>query len=268
MKLNVFDLAKNKVGEIDLPPQFYEEFRPDLIQRAVSAAQSHRRQNYGASPGAGKRVSAKLSRRRRDYKTSYGFGISRVPRKILSRRGTRMNWVGAFAPGTVGGRKAHPPKSGKELSKKINEKERAKALRSAIGATLLRELIIERGHAVPEGFPFVLQDELESLDKTGNVLDSLERLGFADELSRAEERSVRAGKGKNRGRKYKKKKGILIVVAKEGKISKAAANLPGIDVAEVKKLSAELLAPGGKPGRLTLWTTAALDMLEKEKLFT
>ena len=268
MKLNVLDLAKNKVGEIDLPSQFYEEFRPDLIQRAVSAAQSHRRQNYGASPEAGKRASAKLSRRRRDYKTSYGFGISRVPRKILSRRGTRMNWVGAFAPGTVGGRKAHPPKSIKELSKKINKKENAKAMRSAIAATLLRDVITKRGHLVPEEFPFALQDKFESLDKTKTVLDSLEKLGFANELSRAEEKSVRAGKGKSRGRKYRKKKGILIIVAKEAKISKAAANIPGIDVAEVKKLSAELLAPGGKPGRLALWTTAALDMLEKEKLFT
>ena len=49
-----------------------------------------------------------------------------------------MNWVGAFAPGTVGGRRAHPPKSEKIWSKKINKKENAKAIRSAISATLLK----------------------------------------------------------------------------------------------------------------------------------
>lgn len=267
MKLDILDLTKNKIGEVDLPPQFYEEFRPDLIRQAVLSIQSHKRQNYGASPEAGKRSSAKLSRRRRDYKTSYGFGISRVPRKIMSRRGTRMNWVGAFAPGMVGGRRAHPPKSHKLWGKKINHKENSKAIRSAIAATLLNDVVAERGHLIPEGFPFALQENFESLDKTVNVRDSLEKLGFAKELCRAEGKSVRAGKGKGRGRKYQKKKSILIVVAKEGKIAKAAANLPGIDVAEVKKLNAEILAPGGKAGRLTLWTSSALEILRKEKLF-
>ena len=75
MKLDVFDLSKNKVGEVELPPQFEEEFRPDLIQRVVLAVQSHRRVKYAASEDAGKRASAKLSRRRRDYRGSYGFGI-------------------------------------------------------------------------------------------------------------------------------------------------------------------------------------------------
>jgi len=267
MKLDILDLEKNKIGEIDLPSQFYEEFRPDLIRRAVLAIQSHRRQSYGASPAAGKRASAKLSRRRRDYKTSYGFGISRVPRKILSRRGARMNWVGAFAPGTVGGRKAHPPKPWKNWHKKMNEKENTKALRSAIAATMLKEVVVGRGHITPNGFPFALQDKFESLDKTKTVLASLERLGFRNELWRTEGKSIRAGKGKARGRKYKEKRGMLIVVSKEENLGKAAANLPGIDVAEVKKLNAEILAPGGNPGRLTLWTAAALNILEKEKLF-
>ena len=102
MKLDILDSSNNKIGEIKLPRQFDEEYRPDLIQRAVLAIQSHKRQAYAASESAGKRASAKLSRRRRDYRGSYGIGISRVPRKIMTRRGTRMNWVGAFAPGTVG----------------------------------------------------------------------------------------------------------------------------------------------------------------------
>ena len=75
MKISILDITKNKTGEINLPSQFQEEFRPDLIQRAVLAAQSHKRQAYAASEEAGKRASAKLSRRRRDYRGSYGFGI-------------------------------------------------------------------------------------------------------------------------------------------------------------------------------------------------
>ncbi len=267
MKLDILDVEKNKVGEIKLPWQFEEEFRPDLIQRAVLAIQSHKRQSYAVSEEAGKRASAKLSRRRRDYRGSYGYGISRVPRKILSRRGSRMNWVGAFAPGTVSGRRAHPPKSEKIWWEKINEKERKKAIRSAIAATILQEIVAERGHLIPRNYPFVLDAKFELLNKTKQVLAAFEKLDLSKELARVEGKKVRAGKGKSRGRKYQKKRGFLIVVSKMDKLSKAVANLPGIDVVEVKNLNTEVLAPGAKAGRLTLWTASAINILEKENLF-
>ena len=41
----------------------------------------------------------------------------------------------------------------------------------------------------------------------------------------------------------------------------------GIDIVNVKDLNVELLAPGKIPGRLTLWTASAVEVLEKEKLF-
>ncbi len=267
MKLDVLDSSKNKVGEIKMPNQFNEEYRPDLIQRAVLSIQSHKRQTYAAGPESGKRASAKLSRRRRDYRGSYGIGISRVPRKIMTRRGTRMNWVGAFAPGTVGGRRAHPPKLEKIWWKKINEKERVKAIRSAIAATILKDIVSKRGHILPDSYPFVLDGNFESLDKARTVIDALKKLGFGKELERVQEKSVRAGKGKSRGRKYKRKTGPLIVVSKIDSVSKAASNIPGIDVIYVRNLNAELLAPGAKPGRLTLWTVAAINAMEKENLF-
>lgn len=267
MKLNILDQTNNKTGEIQLPWQFEEELRPDLIQRAVLTLQSHRRQAYAASKSAGKRASTKLSRRRRDYKGSYGYGISRVPRKIMSRRGSRMNWVGAFAPGTVGGRRAHPPKTEKIWKKKINEKERAKAIRSAIAATMQKEVVVQRGHLVPKHYPFILDGKFESLNKTREVISALNRLGLETELQRTDRKKIRAGKGKSRGRKYKKSKGPLIVVSVKNKLYGAAKNIPGVDVADVRSLNAELLAPGAKAGRLTLWTISAIDLLEKENLF-
>lgn len=267
MKVDILDLTKNKIGEIKLPSQFEEEFRPDLIQRAVLAIQSHKRQAYAANEKAGKRVSAKLSRRRRDYRGSYGYGISRVPRKILSRRGTRMNWAGAFAPGTVGGRRAHPPKSERVWWKKINEKERVKAIRSAIRASISRDIVTERGHIIPKDYPFILDDKFESISKTKEFIEALKKLGLSEELTRVKEKKIRAGKGKARGRKYKKKKGPLIVVSKIDKLSEVVSNIPGIDIVEVKNLNAELLAPGARAGRLTLWTSAAINVLDKENLF-
>ena len=267
MILNILDLTNNKIGEMKLPEQFDEDLRPDLIHRTVLAIQSHKRRPYAASPLAGKRASAKLSRRRRDYRGSYGFGISRVPRKIMSRRGTRMNWVGAFAPGTVGGRRAHPPKAEKIWWKKINEKERLKAIRSAISTTTSKEVVMQRGHLIPDNFPFILDEKFESLQKTKEVIQALVKLGLDKELARVEEKKIRAGKGKSRGRKYIRKKGPLIVVSNSNKLVRGAFNIPGVDVIDVRKLNAELLAPGGKPGRLTLWTTSAIETIKKEKLF-
>ena len=267
MKAAILDSTNNKIGEIKLPSQFEEEYRPDLIHRAVLAIQSHKRQGYAASETAGKRASAKLSRRRRDYRGSYGIGISRVPRKIMTRRGMRMNWVGAFAPGTVGGRRAHPPKSEKIWRKKINKKENIKAIRSAIAATIMKDVVAERGHIIPDNYPFVLDDKFELISKTKDVIEIFKRLGLENELARVKEKKIRAGKGKARGRKYRKKKGPLIVVSKVDKLSRAIENIPGIDVVEVKSLNAELLAPGAKAGRLVLWTIAAINILEKENLF-
>ena len=268
MKLKIFGTSEDKTGEINLPSQFNEDIRPDLIKRAVLALQSGRRKAYGAAPEAGKRASSTLSKRRRRYRGSYGFGISRTPRKILSRRGRRMFWVGAFAPNTVGGRRAHPPKSEKILEKKINKKENRKAIRSAISATVISDIVKDRGHIVPEAYPFALDKKFEELAKTKDVMDALKKLGFEKELARAGIKKIRAGKGKSRGRKYATKKGPLIVVADDNsKLAKAAANIPGVDIVKVKELNAELLAPGTVPGRLTLWTKSAIEALETEKLF-
>lgn len=267
MKLDILDISKKKVGEVDLPMQFNEEVRPDLIKRAVLAIQSGKRQAYGAMPEAGKRASVKLSKRRRKYRGMYGFGIARTPRKILSRRGTRMFWVGAFSPNTVGGRRAHPPKAEKVFQKKINKKERKKAIRMGIAATVIGNLVKKRGHIIPDNYPFVLDKKFEELSKTKDVIGYLKSFGLEKELERTSKKKVRAGRGKSRGRKYKTKTGPLIVVSEKSNIMKAANNIPGTDIVNVKALNAELLAPGEMPGRLTLWTTGALEVLEKEKLF-
>ena len=266
MKLDILDISKNNVGEVELPMQFNEVIREDLVKRAFLVIRSNKRQTYGSKPEAGKRASANLSKRRRKYRGMYGFGISRTPRKILSRRGTRMYWVGAFAPNTVGGRRAHPPKAEKIMQKKINKKERKKAIRICISATVTNDLVRKKGHIIPENYPFVLDAKFEELSKTKELIEVLKTFGMEKELDRVHKKKIRAGVGKLRGRKYKTKKGFLIVVSKESKVIKAADNIPGVDVINVKNLNVENLG-GGVPGRLTLWTASSLEVLEKEKLF-
>ncbi|HZX44528.1 MAG TPA: 50S ribosomal protein L4 [Candidatus Nanoarchaeia archaeon] len=263
----VVDIENNEKGKVKIPSQFSEEIRPDLIKRAYITLMSHTRQRYGATPMAGKRASAIVSRQRHDYRGAYGLGISRVPRKIMSRRGTRMNWVGAFAPGTVGGRRAHPPKAEKIWWQKINRKERKKAIRSAMAATLDKEIVSKRGHIIGENYPIIVDSSFEDIQKTKQVEQMLVKMGFENELSRCSKKKIRAGVGKTRGRKYKQKKGPLFVVSKSCKLIKAAANIPGVDVCEVKNVNVRLLAPGTVPGRLTVWSKAAIEIIEKEKLF-
>ncbi len=266
MKVLVFDTAGMRAGEKDLPAQFNEQPRRDIIRRAVLAIFSTERSPYGAFPRAGKRPSGDLSKRRRHYRGSYGYGISRVPRKILSRSGTRFNWVGAFMPGVVGGRRAHPPKAEKIYAEKINTKERRRAIRSALAATMQRSLVAQRGHLVSDNYPFILSNQFERLAKTKELRVALEKLKLDRELDRVLETKVRAGKAKMRNRRYRRSVGPLIVVARECPLTKSSRNL-NISVVPVKNLNAKVLAPGTVPGRLTLFTEAALDVLAQEKLF-
>lgn len=267
MKLKVYDKAKSEVKSVNLPKQFEEPVRTDLIKRAVLAIQAARRQKYGAKPDAGMGYSSYVSKRRHNYKGTYGIGQSRTPRKVLNRRGTRFFFVGATVPQTVGGRRAHPPKAEKDWTQKINVREKRKAIRSALAATVDADMVKARGHFVPAGFPFALDSSVEELSKTKEIIDLLSTLGFQEEMARAQNTTIRAGVGKRRGRKTITKKSFLFVVSKDCPLIKAAANVPGAQIIPVNSLNAELLAPGTHPGRITLYTDTALDILEQQNLF-
>ncbi len=251
MKVDVLSLDGNKIKSIDLPEQFLENYEPDLVNRAVLVIFSHNRQPYGTMPKAGQGYSAKLSRRRRDYKTAYGKGISRVPRKTMWRRGVQFGWVGALAPGTIGGRRAHPPKATKIWDLNINTKERKKAIRSALSGVAQNNKL------------FIVDDKFEELKKAKDVKNVLKLLGFNVETVKRK----RAGRGKSRGRAIRYKKNALVVVAKNNGIVKALSNLAGYDIVDVRSLNASLLSLGFGVPRQCIFTEGALNLLAKEKLF-
>jgi large subunit ribosomal protein L4e len=201
---------------------------------------------------AGKRTSAESR--------GTGLGIARLPR--VKGGGGRA----AFAPGTVGGRQPHPPTSEKKIIKRIPKKEARLALLSAIAATASKDVVVSRGHAIEDvpHFPLIVKGSIEELTKTKEVEETLTILGILSDVYRVRaSRKIRAGKGKRRGRKMKQAVGPLIVVAENKGIFKAATNIPGVDVATVNNLNAEMLAPGAHPGRLTLWTDGAIEQLDK-----
>lgn len=268
MKVPVLSIEGQKISDVDLPIQFSEPVREDLIKRAALAVMSAQHQAYGTDPQAGLRQGKALPKRRRKYGGTYGKGISRVARKVMWHRGEQFGWVGARGAQTVKGIKAFPPKVGKIFWEKINKKENRKAIRSAIAATSVFELVA-RKHKLGniKIVPIVMDSKIEDIKKTREAYKLLKSLGLKEELIRTKEKKIRAGKGKGRGRKYKIKVGPLIVVSKNCNLQKAAANLVGIDVVAVKNINAALLAPAAMPARLTIWTKSAIELMEKEKLF-
>jgi len=262
MKLKIKAITGTSKKEITLPAQFNEPVRPDIIKRAFLVIQSNNRQKKGAAPDAGKRHSSYLSKRRNSYRSTYGIGQSRTPRKVMSRRGTRLNYVGAFAPQTVGGRRAHPPKSEKIITLSINRKERRKAIRSAMSAILNIEFLKEKNYQVPSDYPFIIENSIEKISKTSELKEILEKLKIETYI----QRKIRAGRGKTRGRKYTRKKGPLFVTGNECELFDASKNL-NVESCQVKNLNVKLLAPGGMPGRVVLFTENAINILTKENLF-
>lgn len=247
MKAKVLSLKGEVTEEIELPDVFYEEFRPDIIKKAVLAIQSHRRQPYGPNPLSGINYAWE--------NWGPGHGYARVPRWKLGRRAV-------VVPQAVGGRRAHPPKPERKWAEKINRKEMRKALRSAIAATANEEIVRSRNHLFEGELPKIVSDDISSVKRTKEIAEILRAIGVYADVERAKERKrYRAGKGKMRGRRYVAKKSILLVVDKDEGVLRAAKNLPGVDAVLVKDLNVELLAPGCHAGRLTVWTKSAVEYL-------
>jgi len=236
---------------VALPLAFSSPVRPDLIQRAVVAAQSHRRQPYGTSPTAGNRHSVEWSGK--------GKGVARTPRLMDSMRG-------AQAPNTVGGRPAHPPRVERIWGKKINRKERQLAFASALAATRESKLAIGRGHTFPHSLhlPLVLEDPVEEILHTQDARVLLERLKLWSDVERARDGThlKSSGRARRRGRVRRTPRSLLLVTSGPGK-ALGFRNLAGVEVVPAHRLATEDLAPGGTAGRLTMFSRAAVESLRE-----
>ena len=260
MKTNIFDNQGNVRGEVELPKVFSTNYRPDLIKRAVLAIQSHNRQPYGVDPLAGKRTSAHYHGMRHSRYTMMNREMARIHRIHGGPPGLQL--TARIVPQARKGREAHPPIIQRDFWQKINYKERILAIKSAIAATALKDLVTKRGHLINNiTLPIVVDDSFQELKKAKQVKQTLEKMGLKEELERLDKKKIRAGRGKMRGRKYRKRKGPLIVVADDKGIMRAAKNIDGIDCCVINKINAELLAPGTNAGRLTLYTESAIKRL-------
>ena len=250
MKVNIYTLDGGIKGQIELPEVFEYPYRPDLIKMAVRIFQLNRVQPHGVKEGAGMKVAESWGP---------GHGISKMVPRIgnLSR--------GANLPNVRGGRAGHPPTTEKVWSRKMNKKMRRLAKYSALSATANKHMVASRGHRFNEELtlPIVVEDNIENITKVKDAIDMLQKIGVYDDVLRASEKRIRGGKGKMRGRRYKRKKSILIVVKNKENVLKGFDNLPGVDVVTPSELNAEILAPGTHAGRLTIFSESAIEEIRR-----
>ncbi len=251
MQVSVFDAKGAEKGKVEVPKKLLAPKRKDLVKRAFLAEKGETRQAYGSDPKAGMRSSAYYHGRRGKRNSMMNREIARLPRIINMGN---LNFRARNAPQAIKGRKAHPPKAEKVWTLKISY-------------TFDKNSVSLRGHDVSsiKNFPLVLDDSFQEMKKTKDVLDALNVLGLEKELERCSEKKIRGTRGKMRGRKYKQKKGPLIIVNDDKGLGKASKNIPGVDLRTAKKVDIMSLAPGAHPGRLVIWTKSALESFNETK---
>lgn len=253
MKAKLYDKTGKESGSIDLPKNFSSKIRKDILAKVFEAQKGMHMQSYGAKEGAGAGYSASgiVRHKRHAWKSAYGKGMARIPRKILSRNGASFNWVGATVSNTRGGRKPHAPRSEKVLVKKINKKELLIAFNSGFTGTCDAQSLEEKYNMnIPTGI--VLSTDVANA-KTKELLAALKKI-FGEAYEKVlQKKTVRAGKGKTRGRKYKKNAGLLIVKGSEEKMKHT-----GMSIVSVNELTIKDLSPNGEPGRIACYTQNAI----------
>ena len=264
MKAKILDIQGKEKASIDLPKAFDRKIREDIVAKVLEAKKI--KQPYSPSPVAGKQHSAKgkMVHRRHVWRSGYGRGASRVPRKIFSQKGSQFNWEAAEVPFARGGMRAHPPKILSMLNfRKINKKELNIAFESLLSSTANGKEIAKRYSSLEdkkiENAPFIVESKISTL-KTKELLESLKKILGADLFRLAiQKKSVRSGKGKLRGRKYKNNAGLLLITGKDEKLKTTA-----FDVIPANILSVTDLAKGGL-GRLTVYSENAIKELGAQK---
>merc|ERR1711973_517802 len=133
-----------------------------------------------------------------------------------------------------------------------------------ISASSHTALVMARGHRIDnvKSVPLIVEDSaVANCTTTKAALNLLSDLNLNDELERCATKHTREGHLKLRMGRTKRRTGPLVVVSGSADVS-GFANIPGVDVVSVDKLSVLDLAPGGVVGRLCIWTESSISSLE------
>jgi len=244
---------------ITMPNVLRVPIRPDIVQVVHTGMAKNKRQPYAVSEKAGHQTSAE----------SWGTGraVARIPR--VSGGGTHRAGQAAFGNMCRSGRMFAPTKVWRRWHQKINQGQKRYATASALAASTNTALLLARGHNVSSvsEVPLVVSSSAFALTKTSGALTLLRGIGAGPDIDRVKKsRKMRAGKGKMRGRRFRQRRGPLMVYDpnEDGKtVGRAFKNLPGVEASSVYALNLLQLAPGGHLGRFIIWTSAAFAALDK-----
>ena len=249
---------KIKVADVRMPPVFYTPLRTDIVHFVHDNLARNTRQAHGVDPRAGMKHSA----------ASWGTGraVARIPR--IAGSGTHRSGQGAFGNMCRKGRMAFGLKTWRRWHRKVNLNQRRHALASAIAATAVSSLVLARGHRISKvpQLPLILDDEFTKVQKTKEALAVLKRFGAFEDVERVvKSKTINSGKSKCRGKRYRQKRGPLIIVNdKSESLYRATRNIPGVTVLNVHRLNIKHLAPGGQFGRFCIYTKSAFQELANQ----
>lgn len=159
-----------------------------------------------------------------------------------------------------------PTKTWRKWHVKINQNQRRFAVVSALAASTLPSLVLARGHRIEEvkEVPLVVSSDVEAFTKTKQAVAFLKSIAAYQDVTKvSNSRKLRAGKGKMRGRRYRQRRGPLIIYKENKGIVSAFRNVPGVELADVRSLNLLQLAPGGHLGRFVIWTKDAFEILDE-----
>ncbi|EIM19261.1 hypothetical protein E3Q22_03506 [Wallemia mellicola] len=243
-------------SSVPLPAVLTAPIRLDVVAAVHKSIAKNKRQPYAVSPQAGEQTSAE----------SWGTGraVARIPR--VGGGGTHRSGQAAFGNMCRGGRMFAPTRVWRKWHVKVNQNQRRFAVVSALAGSSLPSLVLARGHRVEqlEEVPLVVPSSTESIQKTKQAIDLLKSVDAYDDVVKvSNSRGRRAGKGKYRNRRYRQRRGPLVVYDEDKGITKAFRNLPGVELCNVRRLNLLQLAPGGHIGRFIVWTEGAFKLLDE-----
>jgi large subunit ribosomal protein L4e len=240
---------------VKLPAIYKAPIRPDLVSFIHEQIRKNKRQAYAVSTEAGHQTSAE----------SWGTGraVARIPR--VRGGGTHRSGQGAYGNMCRGGRMFAPTKVYRRWHRRVNVAQKRYAICSAVAASGVPGLVQARGHIIDEisEVPLVISDKVESIKKTKEAVTFLKQIKAWSDVEKVyNSKRLRPGVGKMRNRRFKKKKGPLIIYNQDNGIQRAFRNIPGIDFLQVDRLNLLKLAPGGHLGRFCIWTEGAFRKLD------
>ncbi|HVC57946.1 MAG TPA: 50S ribosomal protein L4 [Candidatus Acidoferrales bacterium] len=242
---NVLTIEGTNKGTVELPKAFSEAVRQDLINRAVVAERSYELQPQGHYPLAGQQTTATYYGAMHSYRTGRHMGKAIRPREKL---GGGVQGKVKVVPSAVKGKRAHPHLVEKILIERINKREYQKALASAISATA-------------KDSPLIVEDRIEEVKRSKEMVGIFNKLKLSAHLERSQKPTLKKGLRRSTKQRHYKRS-VLLVVSKISPAMKSARNIAGVDVCTVFTMRANLLAPGGNPGRVAVWSESAIKQMD------